>query len=165
VRYLELSFHGSGFTAPVTMLWDRAPRTCAAVWDMLDEPLTGRTHHAVFSGYEVYLYCRGIDLPLENHVVFPRPGYLVYYYLPAGRHADNIAHGINLDGHHKDVGEIAIWYGEGDLRRMTDLGVRGNLFATIDAGHDELFDAGLAILDQGRQTASLRRREDGPPGQ
>lgn len=161
VKNLELSFDGIDFTAAVTMHWDRAPQTCAAIWDMLAEPLERETNHAVFSGYEIYLYCRAIDIPLENHIVFPKPGYLVYYYLPAGRHADNIAHSINLGTHREDVGEIAIWYGEGDLRRVTETGVRGNHFATITTGLDRLFEVGHSILDNGHRTALLRRRTMG----
>ncbi len=160
MNQLQLSFPAEGVTATVEMHWERAPRTCAAMWDMLGDPLQAKTNHAVFSGYEFFLYCPPVDLDLENHVAFPKPGQLIYYYLPAGRNADNIAHQINLGGHTEDAAEVAIWYGEGDLRRMTDCGVRGNHFATITEGLDDIFRAGLGLLVNGQATAVLQRKAD-----
>jgi hypothetical protein len=160
VNRMELSFPAAGVTATVEMHWNAAPRTCAAMWEMLAEPLEGKTNHAVFSGYEFFLYCSPVDLDLENHVAFPKPGQLIYYFLPARRNADNVAHQINLDGHTADAAEVAVWYGEGDLRRMTECGVRGNHFATITDGLEDVFRVGLKLLVDGQTTAVLKRRAD-----
>jgi hypothetical protein len=159
VRGLNLRFPKQGVAASVEMHWDRAPQTCELMWSMLAQPLEADTHHAVFSGYEFFVYCPATDLELENHVAFPKPGQLLYYFLPAKRYADNIAHQINLDGHVEDAAEVAIWYGEGDLRRMTECGVRGNHFATITDGLDAIFDVGCGLLVDGQTTAVLERRE------
>jgi hypothetical protein len=144
---------------PVTMHWEDAPETCRTVWHMLEQPLTTKTNHAVFSGYEFYLYCPAVNLELENHVVYPKPGQFLYYYLEPGRNAGNIAHKVNLEGKTGDAAEIAIWYGEGELRRMTELGVRGNLFASIDERHQELFTKGYRLLNGGQEIATLSRLE------
>lgn len=147
-----------GVIASVEMHWEEAPVTCEAVWELLVTPLTTNTHHAVFSGYEFFLYCQPIDIELENHVVYPKPGQLIYYFLPARRNANNVAHKINLGGHRSDAAEIAIWYGEGDLRRMTECGVRGNHFGTVDPRHlERLFAVGHSLLVEGQANATLRR--------
>lgn len=159
MKNLELAIPALDIDVDVTMHWEQAPTTCQAVWDMLGEPLEAKTNHAVFSGYEFYLYCPSVPLELENHVVYPKPGQLIYYYLPAGRNADNVAHKLNLGGHVTDAAEIAIWYGEGELRRMTECGVRGNLFATVDADLDEFFRRGYRLLNEGQAQATVRRRE------
>lgn len=159
MKDLELDI--KGVTARIQMHWDYAPHTCQAVWDMLETPLVDKTHHAVFSGYEFFLYCPAVDLELENHVVYPKPGQLIYYFLPARRNADNLAHILNLGGHFEDAAEVAIWYGEGDLRRVTETGVRGNHFATIAAEDLEaVAKVGYTLLDEGQTTATLRRAEN-----
>lgn len=157
VRNLELEFTSTGLVLPVVMHWEDAPQTCAAIWDMLEKPLVTNSHHAVFSGYEFFLYCEARDIELENHVVYPKPGQLLYYFLPARRNSDNVAHKINLGGHKEDAAEIAIWYGEGDLRRMTECGVRGNHFATVHENLDGMFRAGHDTLVNGETTVALRR--------
>src|SRR5207249_4032760 len=125
--------------------------TCGAVWRFLEEPLEGLTYHAIFSGHEIFVYCPAVDLELENHIVYPRPGQLVYYFLPAGRYASIGVHKRNLAGHKQDAAEIAIWYGEGDLRRITESGGRGNLFATIQENLEGFAEAGHGILAEGRE--------------
>lgn len=159
MRKAELMLPDKDFSVEVQMHWDEAPLTCAAVWDMLAQPLEQRSHHAVFSGYEFFVYCPPVNLPLENHVVYPKPGQLLYYFLPAGRNADNVAHKINLGGHREDAAEIAIWYGEGELRRMTECGVRGNHFATVEDGLTEFFKVGHSILEHGQTRVVLRRSD------
>jgi hypothetical protein len=158
-RDLKLSIPSIDFEFIVRLHWDDAPATCQAVWDFLETPLTNPTNHSVFSGYEFYLYCPAVDLALENHTVHPKPGQFIYYYLRPGRNAGNIAHKVNLEGSPKEAAEIAIWYGEGELRRMTELDVRGNLFASIDERHEELFTKGYRTLGEGRQLATLSRHE------
>jgi hypothetical protein len=157
MKKLELSIPSVGISRTITLHTDEAPRTCETVWNMLDEPLTGKTNHAVFSGYEFFLYCPPVPLDLENHVVFPKAGQVIYYHLPAGRNADNVAHKLNLGGHREDAAEIAIWYGEGDLRRMTEVGSRGNLFGTIDGDLDEFLRSAYRLLNEGQAEATLRR--------
>lgn len=156
-RNLELEFKASNLVLPVKLHWDEAPETCEAMWNILERPLVTNSHHAVFSGYEFFLYCDPIDIELENHVVYPKPGQLLYYFLPARRNADNVAHKINLGGHKSDAAEIAIWYGEGDLRRMTECGVRGNHFATVSGDLDAMFRAGHDTLVHGETVIELRR--------
>ena len=58
-----------------TLLADEAPTTCAQIEAMLAAaPVRGLSYHSIYSGQEFYVYCPPVDLPLENHVVWPRPG-------------------------------------------------------------------------------------------
>lgn len=157
MKHIEIEFSGTGDVFPVKLDWGNAPKTAEIVWQMLENPLRTSSNHAVFSGYEFFLYCNAVPLDLENHIVYPKPGQLLYYYLPAGRNGDNIAHKINLEGHKSDAAEIAIWYGEGDLRRMTECGVRGNLFGTVNGDLDSFFSNGHKTLIEGNKEIILRR--------
>ncbi len=158
-KNLLLRIPSIDFDFPVTLHWEDAPQTCQAVWDFLEEPLIAKTNHAVFSGYEFFVYFPAVPLDLENHVVYPKPGQFIYYYLQPGRNAVNIAHTVSLKGQQGPAAEIAIWYGEGELRRMTELDVRGNLFASIDERHEELFTKGYRLLNEGQAVATLSRNE------
>jgi hypothetical protein len=151
---LVLSRQQAVFTA--RMLWDEAPRTCEAVAGMLErEPITGLTYHSIFSGHEFYVYCPSVDLPLENHIVYPKPGQLVYYYLPSGVYASMHLHKERMGD--VDTAEVAIWYGPGDLRIVTETGIRGNLFAEVLPEQlDDFYAAGNVILAEGREELVIR---------
>ena len=49
---------------------------------------------------------------LENHIVYPKPGQLVYYYLPSRTYASMHVHKERMGD--VDTAEVAIWYGPGD---------------------------------------------------
>src|SRR5690606_39290821 len=62
------------------LLDDRAPVTCAAVWDAL--PLAGDVYHAKYARTEIYaLFPPFADAepPLETPTVTPIPGDLCYF--------------------------------------------------------------------------------------
>ena len=156
IERVELVLERQGSTFSARMLWDEAPTTCQAVSEMLErEPITGTTYHSIFSGHEFYVYCPSVDLPLENHIVQPKPGQLVYYYLPAKTYASMHVHKERIG----DVNgaEIAIWYGPGDLRIVTETGIRGNLFAEVVPEQlQDFYKAGNVILAEGREELVIR---------
>lgn len=143
-------------TVGADMHWEEAPQTCAAIAEMLAQrPISGRTYHSIYSGHEFYIYCPPVDLPLENHVVYPKPGQLIYYYLPARVYASMHVHRERIG----DVNgaEIAIWYGPGDLRIVTETGIRGNHFATVRSEDLKAFhQAGLKTLHEGQKDFTIR---------
>jgi hypothetical protein len=143
-------------TVRADMHWDDAPVTCAVVARMLERgPISDRTYHSIYSGHEFYVYCPAVDVRLENHVVYPKPGQLIYYYLPARTYASMHVHRMRVG--QEDAAEIAIWYGPGDLRIVTETGIRGNHFATVRQEYlDAFFQAGVKILETGRQPLTLR---------
>ena len=71
----------TGVQAVAELLEDDAPRTCAALWQMLETPIEQNGVHAMWSGREVMTYVpeenRGdIDpaaIGVENATVYPAP--------------------------------------------------------------------------------------------
>ncbi len=153
---LELVLGRQGKTFNARMLWDEAPQTCEAIASMVErEPIAGLTYHSIYSGHEFYVYCPSIELPLENHIVYPKPGQLVYYYLPSKTYASMHVHRERMGD--VDTAEVAIWYGPGDLRVVTETGIRGNLFAEVRPDElDAFYAAGNTILAEGREELTIR---------
>jgi hypothetical protein len=151
---LALAKQNRSFTA--RMLWEEAPRTCEAIALMLErEPIVGATFHAIYSGHEFYVYCPSVNVPLENHIVYPKPGQLVYYYLPARTYASMHVHKERMGD--VDTAEVAIWYGPGDLRIVTETGIRGNLFAEVVPEQlADFYAAGGKILAEGQDELTIR---------
>ena len=156
IERIELVLGRQQKTFTAVMLWDAAPQTCEVIATMLaDGPIEGLTYHAIYSGHEFYVYCPAVALPLENHIVYPKPGMLVYYYLPARTYASMHIHRERVGD--VDAAEIAIWYGPGDLRIATETGIRGNLFAEVVPEQlDAFYAAGNAILLEGREQLTIR---------
>jgi hypothetical protein len=156
IAEIELVLGRQGSTFSARMLWEEAPKTCQAVSDMLEsEPISGLTYHSIFSGHEFYVYCPSVDVALENHIVYPKPGQLVYYYLPSKTYASMHVHKERMGD--VDTAEIAIWYGPGDLRIVTETGIRGNLFAEVVPEQlDDFYQAGNVILAEGREELVIR---------
>jgi hypothetical protein len=155
---LELGLGRQGKTFTAQMQWDDAPRTCEAVAALLErEPIVGVTYHSIYSGHEFYVYCPSVELPLENHIVYPKPGQLVYYYLPSKTYASMHLHKERMGD--VDTAEVAIWYGPGDLRIVTETGIRGNLFAEVLPEElNDFYKAGNTILAEGREELTIRAR-------
>ena len=155
---LELGLGRQGNAFRARMLWDEAPQTCEAVAAMVErEAIVGSTYHSIYSGHEFYLYCSSVELPLENHIVYPKPGQLVYYYLPSKTYASMHVHKERMGD--VDTAEIAIWYGPGDLRIVTETGIRGNLFAEVVPEElDAFYVAGNTILAEGREELTIKAR-------
>lgn len=156
MEFIEISLLRQQKTFIARMLTQEAPQTTRAIADMVRrEPVQGLTYHSIYSGQEFYVYTPPVELPLENHVVWPKPGQLVYYFFPARMYAGMHVHKARIGL--GDGAEIALWYGHGDLRIVTETGIRGNLFAeVIPEQLDEFYEAGDRILAEGREQAVFR---------
>lgn len=152
---IEIYLTRQDVTFHADLLRDEAPATCEQIDTMLAAaPVVGLSYHSIYSGQEFYVYCPPVDIPLENHVVWPRPGDILYYFFPAGRYAGMHVHKGRVDG---DGAEIALWYGHGDLRVVTETGIRGNLFArVVEEELDDFLAAGDHILANGREEVEIR---------
>jgi Protein of unknown function (DUF3830) len=155
IEQIELVLGRQGRVFTAQMLWDDAPQTCGAIASMLErDPIVGLTYHSIYSGHEFYVYCPSVQIPLENHIVYPKPGQLVYYYLPSKTYASMHVHKERMGD--VDTAEVAIWYGPGDLRIVTETGIRGNLFAAVRPEElDAFYAAGNAILAEGREELTI----------
>src|SRR3954463_3592237 len=74
-------------SATARLLTERAPLTCAAIWDILAEPVERRLIHTATTGSSVFFYdlpalASARALPIENHTIYPRPGEILYFYQP-----------------------------------------------------------------------------------
>lgn len=143
-------------TFRATLLTQDAPQTVAGVSEMLGSAeVSGLSYHSIYSGQEFYVYCPPVPIPLENHIVWPKPGQILYYYFPPRTYAGMHVHGSRIAPGTAGA-EIALWYGQGDLRVVTESGIRGNLFAEVVP--EELADfqaAGDTILAEGRETVEF----------
>jgi hypothetical protein len=120
-RQMRLTFVATGQSVLVDLLDDEAPQTCQLVWDML--PVESKMIHGMYSGMEIFMLLKDPKpAPIENQVMLPLPGELLYFHDPGGS---------AFTGSGK-VGEICIVYGRG----VTGRGPEGtplftNMFARI----------------------------------
>lgn len=153
MAFVQIDFTGQNKKFRAALLQDEAPKTAAAMTSMLKEPVRGPSYHSIYSGQEFYVYCPPVDVALENHVVWPKAGQLVYYYFPENMYAGMHVHKGRISG---AGAEIALWYGHGDLRIVTESGIRGNLFAEVVPEQlAEFYEAGDRVLAHGREDIVL----------
>lgn len=67
-RFIEVSLDKRGVSCTAKLLDDRAPITCAAVWDAL--PLGGDVYHAKYARNEIYALIPP-SLPRSRHWKIP----------------------------------------------------------------------------------------------
>jgi hypothetical protein len=154
-RRIEFVLPRRNVIASADLHWDSAPRTCEAVWAALAEPIQGLTYHAIFAGFEIYTYCPQLHVPVENDLREPAPGQIAYFELPPRVIEEMPVHKGRLGA--GGGAEFAIWYGEGDLRRILESGQQGNLFAQITIGLDDFASACWSILQEGIEDITVRR--------
>jgi hypothetical protein len=141
-KKIEIEFEKGGkFTA--TLLEDKAPKTCEAVWNSL--PLSGRVGHAYFSGKMMYL--AGIDPKfgeLENaRSVGFVPGDIAYLTSYYGKDTPT---------------EIAIIYGEALIQDFSGW-IPANHFAKISEGNlEDLKNVATRIREYGREKITITRK-------
>lgn len=122
---LELTFEKWG-TVTATLLWEKAPETCAAIVETLrKEPVTARLLHAQYAGSELYFE----DFPTEREIPFENTTLRIDENLyntnkhPGGVLAYYVNHAIR---------SFCFVYGEIIPRRTADVEIALNVFAEID---------------------------------
>jgi hypothetical protein len=125
----------TGVKSVAELLEEDAPRTCAALWQMLEKPIESNGVHAMWSGREVMAYVPpenrvGIDptsIGVENATVYPAAGDVVWAYFPAGE----------IQGFKEDGWDLAFIYGP-ETRIYIPTGMCPmNVWAKITQGLDE----------------------------
>lgn len=134
-RYLEIRLEQRGVACVARLLEEEAPRTCAAVWDML--PLSGDVFHAKYARNEIYTFAPtpAVDPGMENPTITPIPGDVCYIPFAAGQ-LSSTAYGYRDDeaaaGAHRVV-DLALFYGRNNLLLNADIGfVPANVFGAIE---------------------------------
>jgi hypothetical protein len=117
---IRLSFDGTDAACVATMLWEAAPRTCAAVVGLL--PIRAMVHQAIYSGSEsVLVLPQLLKLDKENATSDVRRGDLAFIWIAAGS-----SYGIT-----EDFAELC-WFYDHDARpSMWEGPALVNVFARI----------------------------------
>ncbi|KAA0022495.1 DUF3830 family protein [Antrihabitans cavernicola] len=159
-RYIDISLTKRGVTCVAELLDDLAPRTCDAVWNAL--PLGENAYHAKYARNEIYTLIDAFaaqEPGPENPTITPIPGDIMYFtFAPWQLTAKS--HGYGASGGKID---LALFYERNNLLLNPDFGfVRGNVFATIVRGLDDIAAASQDLWLRGVEGESLRfERRDG----
>lgn len=121
---LELVFEKGGHLT-ATLMWDKAPRTCKAVVEALQEPVTARLLHAQYAGSELYFedFPTQREIPFENTTAHFDENYLL---------TNKISGGVLAFYVNPEVRTFCMVYGEIIPRRRVDVEIALNIFAEID---------------------------------
>ena len=148
----------TGATATAELLEEDAPKTCAALWQMLEKPIETICIHAMWSGREVMAYVpeenRGdIDptsIGVENATVYPAAGDVVWAYFPGGV----------IQGFKEDGWDLAFIYGP-ETRIYIPTGmVPMNVWAKIIDGLDGFAEEVGQIRFGVRKTLRISRVQE-----
>lgn len=139
-RYVEVALTKRDVRCTARLLDDRAPLTCAAVWEAL--PLVGDVYHAKFARNEIYALfppLTGVEPPLENPTVTPIPGDLCYFSFEGAR-LGNRAHGYDRPIRPEaTVVDLALFYERNNLLLNGDVGwVPGTVWGEVAEGLEEM---------------------------
>ncbi|MCZ9342599.1 DUF3830 family protein, partial [Streptomyces sp. TRM76130] len=145
------------------LLDERAPLTCAAVWDAL--PLSGDVYHAKYARNEIYALFPPLTAsgpPLENPTVTPVPGDLCYFSF-AGAELATTAYGYDRQ---VDAGatlvDLALFYERNNLLLNGDVGwVPGTVWGQITEGLPAMAEACNDLWRTGAQGETLSFRRAG----
>lgn len=157
-RFIEVSLVKRGITATAKLLDDRAPITCAAVWDSL--PLAGDVYHAKYARNEIYALFPPFatsEPPLENPTVTPIPGDLCYFSF-AGAELGTQAYGYDREVRPgTTVVDLALFYERNNLLLNGDVGwVPGIVWGRVVEGLEEMAEACNDLWRTGAAGETLR---------
>ncbi|QKW06693.1 DUF3830 family protein [Streptomyces sp. NA04227] len=162
-RFIEVSLAKRGVHCTAKLLDDRAPLTCAAVWDAL--PLGGDVYHAKYARNEIYALFEPFaseEPPLENPTVTPIPGDLCYFSFN-GTQLGTKSYGYNQAGGDVRAGaavvDLALFYERNNLLLNGDLGwIPGIVWGSVVDGLDRMADACQDLWRAGALGESLTFR-------
>lgn len=110
----------------VELLWDDAPRTCAAIWSAL--PIVKPAFHARRSGQELFLLADPFENPgPENGRLKVAAGDVLFAHMPPSWTDDHEDYTRSDEG----LFDIAVIYGPDALIRGPEAPVAGNLFGRV----------------------------------
>ncbi|MFD9000533.1 DUF3830 family protein [Streptomyces sp. NPDC059582] len=165
-RYIEISLVKRGIHCTAKLLDDRAPITCAAVWNSL--PLSADVYHAKYARNEIYALFPPFaktEPPLENPTVTPIPGDLCYFSF-AGAELGTKAYGYDAEVRPgTTVVDLALFYERNNLLLNGDVGwVPGIVWGQVVDGLEAMAQACNDLWRSGAagETLSFRRSATTP---
>jgi hypothetical protein len=155
-RRIELTFPASGVSAIATLLDEDAPAVCDAMWAALAVPIEGEVTHAMASGEEVMLNLpeanRRFDparLPIQNATIHPRPGDILWTYLPP----------YYMKDYRDGLWDFIVVYGQAVLASREVGPLICSRWAHIDEGLEAFAHEAARAFTDGRQPFHVRRLE------
>jgi Protein of unknown function (DUF3830) len=141
-RRLAIRLEQRGAACVARLLDERAPRTCAAVWDAL--PQGGDAFHGKYARNEIYTLVESFADPepgLENSTITPIAGDVCAFWFSA-EELGSASHGYTSERRPRQgarIVDLALFYERNNLLLNPDVGwVPGTVFATIESGLDEM---------------------------
>ena len=160
-RYIEVALATRGIHCTAKLLTDRAPITCATVWNAL--PLSGDVYHAKYARNEIYALFPPFaesEPPLENPTVTPIPGDLCYFAF-AGAELGTKSYGYDREVRPgTTLVDLALFYERNNLLLNGDVGwVPGTVWGEVVEGLPEMAAACNDLWRSGAagETLSFRR--------
>ena len=154
-RGFYLKFVEADVEGEITLYWEHAPQTCAALWDALATPITVSASHAIFSGPEIMMglpkSAQTFDpraLPPENQTILPEPGELLWFYQPKNFFK------IDPD----EFWEVGMFYGVGGRTFGPTGWIPCTYFGRMTKGLDAVAEQCRLIRKEGIKTVELGRR-------
>ena len=132
-----------------TLLWDKAPETCAGIVKTLQKgPITARLLHAQYAGSELYFedFPTDEEIPFENTTLRMDENLFITNKHPGGV----LAFYVN-----PEVRTFCMVYGEIIPRRRVDVEIALNVFAEID-NKDEAVRIGERSRWEGPGSVTIR---------
>lgn len=137
-RFIEITLEQRQVTCVARLLDDRAPRTCAALWEAL--PQAGPAYHGKYARNEIYTLVEDFtEVPPgpEHTTVTPIPGDVCAFWFTA-EGLGSASHGYAGERRPRagaQIVDLALFYERNNLLLNPDVGwVPGNVFATITEG-------------------------------
>jgi hypothetical protein len=148
-RYIVIECRKRKLRCVARLLIEKAPRTCAAVWDAL--PQEGDAFHAKYASNEIYTLVPAFPetpIGLEHSSIVPTAGDVGYFYLPAGVRLPKSAEDAGMKG--TAVVDLAVFYDRNNILLSPSEGyLPCNVFATVVRNLDEMTAAGVSIWREG----------------
>ncbi|MDT0682464.1 DUF3830 family protein [Roseicyclus sp. F158] len=153
-RQLYLTFTDTDVSGIITLYWETAPETCAALWGALESPITVPASHAIFSGPEIMMglpeEARTFDpraLPPENQTIQPEAGDMLWFYQPKNFFK------IDPD----EFWEIGMFYAHGGRTFGPTGWISCSYFGRMTEGLDAVAEQCKAIRKDGIKTVEIGR--------
>ncbi|MFD1031698.1 DUF3830 family protein [Metaplanococcus flavidus] len=159
MNYFVIEFPDFNESIQFDLLTDKAPNTCRAFWEVIDEPVEIIVKHAMYTGKEI-----SAQLPPEgkakdelynpkpeNLTCFPLPGDILFTFMPE----------YAFGGAPVPIFDIGIFYGR-DARTFFPMGwLPGHLMAQVHSAEElvRLQTIGQKVHSEGQQRMIIRRGE------
>lgn len=151
---VTLEFVDEGVAAEAVFLSNKAPATCALLWQALERPFEGFGVHAMFTGREISfpldsdrMDMSALTLPPENQTLFPVPGDLIW----------NAYGPYQWQGSPDPVYDFGIFYGR-DSRLLLPTGWRPSThFGCIDENLEAFAEVAARCQREGQKRLRISR--------